>query len=218
MTNPPTGLVVFDFDGVLVDTADDIGAAANVVLERYGMPAASAERVRASIGGGAEVLIRRLLPDANEDTLRQAVALFKSTYTGAYDVHTALYPGTADVLARLCGASKAMAIVTNKMEALTRGLIAGLGVERYFELVVGPESVTRRKPDPEAVVLILSRLGLPAERALMVGDTAGDILAGRAAGTRTCGVLYGYGTRAEIEAAAPDHVIRSIRELPDLVI
>lgn len=210
-------LVIFDFDGVLVDTADDIAVAANVVLERYGMPAASRERVRAHIGGGAEALIRRLLPDSSDEVFREATALFKATYTDAYDVHTTLYPGASETLEGLFAAHKAMAIVTNKMETLAGALVRKLGVERYFNLVVGPESVTRRKPDPEAIDLVLSRLGLSAERTLMIGDTAVDILAGKAAGTHTCGALYGYGPQSEIEAVAPDYLIRSIQEVPDLV-
>ena len=94
-----------------------------------------------------------------------------------------------------------MAIATNKIEPITRGLIAKFGLEPHFLVVVGPESVTRRRPDPEVIDLILSRLEVAPAHALMIGDKAADILAGKAAGTFTCGALYGYGTEDEIAAA-----------------
>ena len=90
-------------------------------------------------------------------------------------------------------------------------------LHRYIELVVGPESVARRKPDPEAVELILAAWRVGSERTLLIGDTADDILAGRAAGTLTVGALYGHGAEREIRAARPDQAIRSLRELPGLI-
>jgi 2-phosphoglycolate phosphatase len=206
--------IIFDFDGVLVDTAEDIAVAANAVLSRYGEPAVSLDRARRGIGGGAEALMRYLLPDRDGDTLAEAAALFKAEYGRAFAVHTLLYPGVRDVLEGFITAGVVMAIATNKTEPITRGLVAEFGLEPYFSAVVGPESVTRRKPEPEAIEQILARVGIPPARAVMVGDSAVDIMAGNAAGTGTCGALYGYGTEADIVRAAPDFVIRSLAELP----
>jgi 2-phosphoglycolate phosphatase len=209
--------LIFDFDGVLVDTAEDIASAANRVLQQFGMPAVPVAIVRSYIGGGADTLIRRLLPEAPEDQRREATALFKTTYSECYDVHSSLYPGVRDVLEHFLTAGRRMAIATNKVERLTEGLVRKLGLHRYIELVVGPESVARRKLDPEAVELILAAWRVGPERTLLIGDTADDIHAGRAAGTLTVGALYGYGTEREIRAARPDQVIRSIRELMGLI-
>ena len=209
--------LIFDFDGVLVDTAEDIARAANRVLQQFGMPAVPVGIVRACIGGGAEVLIRRLLPEASEDQRREATARFKTFYSECYDVDSSLYPGVREVLDQFLADGRRMAIATNKVERLTLGLVRTLGLQRYFELVIGPESVAHRKPDPEAVELILAAWRVGPERTLLIGDTADDIHAGRAAGTLTVGALYGYGTEREIRAARPDQVIRSIRELPGLI-
>jgi 2-phosphoglycolate phosphatase len=199
---------------VLVDTAEDIARAVNAVLPRFGKPSVSLDRVRSCIGGGAEALMRDLVPDRDSDTLDEATALFKTEYGHRFAVHTQLYPGVREVLEGFLTAGVVMAIATNKIEPITQGLVAKLELERYFSAVVGPESVTRRKPDPEAIEQILGRIEVPPARALMIGDTAFDIVAGKAAGTGTCGALYGYGTEAEIAHAAPDFVIRNIAELP----
>jgi phosphoglycolate phosphatase len=209
--------LIFDFDGVLVDTAEDIASAANRVLQQYGMRAVPVGIVRRYIGGGAEALMRRVLPEAPEARLREATALFKTKYGECYDVQTSLYPGVEEVLEHYLAAGKRMAIATNKGEHLTEGLIRKLGVHGYFGLVIGPESVAHRKPDPEAVELILKHWRVGPERTLLIGDTADDILAGKAAGTVTVGALYGYGAERDIRGARPDLVIRSIRELPGLI-
>jgi phosphoglycolate phosphatase len=206
--------IIFDFDGVLVDTAEDIAVSANIVLRRYGLRAVSIDRVRGCIGGGAEALMRELLSDIDGDATAEAAASFKTEYARRYDVHTRLYPGVQQMLEQFLAAGLRMAVATNKIEPITRGLIARLGLEPYFLVVVGPESVTRRKPDPEVIDLILSRIAVAPAHALMIGDKAADILAGKAAGTFTCGVLYGYGTEDEIAAASPDFLVRSIAELP----
>lgn len=210
-------LIIFDFDGVLVDTASDIADAANAALRHYGLPPVHVEQVSAHIGGGGEALMQALLPSQDKGLLADVTARWRKEYSRCYNVRTALYPGVQEVLQYFQAAGKQMAIATNKIETLAEGLIRSLGLKPYIALVVGPESVTHRKPDPEAIELILSRLAVVPSRALMVGDTASDIEAGKAAGVRTCGVLYGYGAESDVAAARPDYLIRSFRELPDLV-
>jgi phosphoglycolate phosphatase len=110
----------------------------------------------------------------------------------------------AQTLKSLLAAGTLMAVATNKAEAIAVDLTQKLGIDSCFAVVVGAESVTHHKPDPEALRLILGRLGVKSGCALMVGDTAADILAGKRARTMTCAALYGYGTRSEVEAAEPD--------------
>jgi phosphoglycolate phosphatase len=129
--------IIFDFDGVLVDTAEDIATAANAVLQHYRRPAASLERVRSYIGGRAESLLRELLWHADEDPPSEAVAMFKMNYSECYDEHTQLYPGVRNALKRLLAGGKHMAIATNKIESITQALIRRLGLEPYFLVVVG---------------------------------------------------------------------------------
>jgi phosphoglycolate phosphatase len=215
--DPAIRLVILDFDGVLADTAEDIAVSANAVRATYGLPPLAIEQVRAVIRGGAEGIMRGMLPVELESELPAAALLFKAEYAKCYRVHVRLYPGVAETLIGLQENGLVMAIATNKVETLTRDLTRVLGIERCFSMVVGPESVVRRKPDPESLEVILQRLGVPPGEALMVGDTTTDIEAGKAAHVGTCAVLYGYGTREEIEAAKPDHLLESFRELPELL-
>ncbi len=209
--------LIFDFDGVLADTADDIADAANAVLRHYRMPAVPKRDVRRLIGGGAEALIHRLLTDADDQVLGDAAALFKQSYRACYDRQTRLYPGVSETLRGLRAAGMLLAIATNKVEAITDDLTRKLMIHSYFVTIVGPESVTRRKPDPEAIQLILDRLGIAPGHALMVGDTGADIVAGKRAGTFTCGALYGYGTPAEIAAAQPDFAVSFAKQILGLL-
>ncbi len=210
-------LVIFDFDGVLVDTADDITHAANQLLAEHRRPPARPDLVRRLIGGGAEGLVRHLLPEVDGAAAAAAAQRFKEYYGACYDQRSRLYPGVTPTLARLRAAGLLLAVATNKVEAITIDLIDKLGIGGYFAAVVGAESVGRRKPDPESLCLILERLRVAPSQAIMVGDTAADIVAGRAAGMPTCADLGGYGTPGEIRAAGPDHAISSIDELPGLL-
>ena len=100
----------------------------------------------------------------------------------------------------------------------TRRILEGLNLAQYFEVVVGAESVQRKKPDPEAIQLILAKLGAPPETTLVVGDASTDIQAAKAAKTISCGVTYGYGSRQEILGAYPDFVIDRAEQLSPLIL
>ena len=138
--------------------------------------------------------MRELLSDTQGKTTAEAATLFKAEYASCYDVNTAV-PGRPRHLEHLRTVGVPMAIATNRIEPITRGLIAKLGLERYFHVVIGPELVARRKPDPEAIDLILGRLKVAPARALMIGDTRLDILAGKAAGTLTAELFTAMGPR-----------------------
>ncbi len=210
-------LVIFDFDGVLADTAEDHVQVANAVLTHCGMLPVSPLEVRGLIGGTAEALMQRLMVDADPGRVREAASLFKEIYATCYERSTRLYPGVLGALDILRGEGVLLAVATNKVEAITRDLAQKLGILSYFSEVVGPESVTHRKPDPESIQLILSRLQLPAGSALMVGDAATDIIAGKQAGTLTCAAYYGYGATSELEAAEPDFGVSCIQAIPGLL-
>lgn len=206
-------VIAFDFDGVIADTVGDIAAAANEVLVALNLPPVPVSSVRSKIGGGVEALVRGLLVGHPDIPLDETAARFRASYGRCFDETTALFPGVAEVLDRLDAAGLRMAIATNKAEALTVHLVEKLGIARHFFLIVGPESVARRKPDPETVTRIVTAADVSPDRALMVGDTAADIQCGHAAGTRTCAVAYGYGDDSELAEARPDFTIRRFVDL-----
>ncbi len=199
--------IIFDFDGVLVDTGRDIANAANATLNYLGLPTMPQTVLVSYIGGGAEMLLRRCLKEKADTLLDLASPFFRQRYEEYCCVETHLYPHARKVLDYYQALGKHMAIATQKNETITNTILHTLDIMSYFELLVGPESVTHRKPHPESVLLALKKTGTVPSRAIMIGDTASDIQAGKAAGALTCGVLYGYGSREEVLGAQPDVVL-----------
>ena len=205
--------VIFDFDGVLVDTGPDVAGAANDTLAALGLATLPVPVVVSFIGGGAEILMRRCLAQKTDELLAVAVPMFVQRYAERCCVETRLYPEVQNVLDAYAQAGKHMAIATQKVEAITRTILDHFKLAGYFEVLVGPESVTHRKPHPESVLRILDATHTAPTRAVLIGDTASDIKAGKAAGIWTCGVKYGYGSAEEIEAEKPDWALDHLNQM-----
>ncbi len=207
--------VLFDLDGTLVDSARDLMDAVNAVLAEEGLRAVDLDETRAMIGDGARVLLERALartggdPGAAPGLLPRLLALYEA---GA-SRHTRPYPGVVETLEALRAAGLRLAVVTNKPERAARLVLADMGLDRYFEAVIGGDTLPRRKPDPAPVHEALRRLGVAPDRAAMVGDNHHDVEAGRAAGLRVVAVSYGYAHRPPAELGA-DRLIDAFAELP----
>ncbi len=205
------GTIVFDFDGVIVDSGADIANAVVHTLKAFGRPVLSREEIIGYVGRGAEQLIRKSFKGCSEDVIKEALPFYKKYYLDNCIVETRLYDNVRDALSFF--SQKKLAILTNKSEALTYRILEGLGVMQFFKLIIGPESVQRLKPDPEGLVKVLQKLGESAENALMVGDTYTDIEVGKRVGAHTCGVTYGLGDTKALTAAEPDIIIDDMGEL-----
>lgn len=204
-------LIMFDFDGTIVDSKDDIAASANHVLAARGLPRKDVDLVASYIGDGIHTLLRRVLEITGEDDISDAVKTFREHYWDHCFDRTIDYPGVRNMLERFHGKTKT--IVTNKPKNFTDRILEGLGLADHFVLVVGGDGPYAKKPSPEAFEAVLEALSVPADRALVVGDSPNDVIGGRAAGCATCAVTYGLSDRAVLEAAAPDMIIDSILEL-----
>jgi len=201
-------MIVFDFDGVLVDTGKDIANAANFALRNLGLETLPDSTIVRFIGGGAEPLVKKCLELRNADELFEpALQLFRDYYSQHATDEACLYSGVKELLIECASKGIKMGIATNKVESATRKLLEKFEISVFFETIVGPSIVKRRKPDPEAINIILSHFSIPSNKALMVGDKREDIMAGKASGTYTCGVTYGFGSPEEISSAEPDFVI-----------
>ncbi|MBI2931176.1 MAG: HAD-IA family hydrolase [Planctomycetes bacterium] len=188
--------VIFDLDGTLIDTADDIAASMASAMASQGLPVPSRKAVVAAVGGGVGKLIERLV---GEPAKRSAVLSGFMEHYGAHLLdHTRLYPGVAETLDALAGV--AMAIVTNKPLSFSRRILEGLGIARYFRVVYGGDSLPVHKPDPAAVRQVLRELG--GTRALFVGDSGIDVQTAKNAGIPCCAVMYGYHKPGELDGAA----------------
>jgi phosphoglycolate phosphatase len=205
------GLLVFDLDGTLVDSKEDLANAVNVAIESFDLPPLPHALIYSYVGDGASALILRALPPEKADLLPEVLDRFLEYYRRHLLDTTRAYPGVAGALRKWAGIYR-MAVLTNKGVAMSREILSGLSLDGFFFEVRGGDSVATKKPDPEGLLQILREAGVEAREAIMIGDSRNDVLAGRAAGAVTCGVTYGLGTSGFAEHP-PDF---TIDRFPDL--
>jgi len=206
-----TRLLVFDLDGTLVDSKEDLANAVNIALESFDLPPLQHPVIYSYVGDGASALIRRALPKEKTDRLPEVLDRFLEYYRRHLLDTTRTYPGVAGALRKWAGIYR-MAVLTNKGVAMTREILSGLSLDGYFFEVCGGDSFGTKKPDPEGLLHILREAGVEAQEAIMVGDSRNDVLAGKAAGTVTCGVTYGLAASGFAEHP-PDF---TVDRFPDL--
>jgi phosphoglycolate phosphatase len=210
-------LFIFDLDGTLIDSRADITTSLNRMLARMGMRPLSEDRVADFVGSGVPKLVERALREITgrtpeSDLLENGILLFREEYGNHLLDRTRLCRGVREALDSLAQAS--FAVVTNKPESFSRRILAGLGIENRFCTILGGDSVQKRKPDPEAILKAMESCHASSAETVMIGDSAVDIEAGKAAGVMTCGVVGGFRPREELEAAGCDLIIESLLELP----
>ena len=193
-----TRLVLFDLDGTLVDTADDLAAALNRCQSLRGLPPTPPQELRPWTSHGARGLIQRgfgLEPaDAGYEDLR---AEFLDHYEQALCVHSRLYDGIEQTLAAIEASDRRWGVVTNKPARFTRPLLRALGLEQRAACVVSGDTAARPKPDPAPILRALAECRCEASASLYVGDDLRDVQAGRAAGVGTVVAAYGYSASIE---------------------
>ena len=218
---PAPEFIGFDLDGTLVDSVPDIAWCIDRTMPRFGIPPRGEALVRIWIGNGVQRLVERALtgePDAAADPglLREACAAFLELYSAHGRDRSRVYPGVREGLAGLRTHGAALACITNKPHAPAVGLLAHLGLLDSFALVLGGDSLPRRKPDPLPLRHACSTLGVTIGESVFVGDSVNDVAAARAAGMRVACVGYGYNHGRDISEAAPDAVVDSLEELAKL--
>jgi phosphoglycolate phosphatase len=213
--------VLFDLDGTLVDSSQDLTTALNAALQELGLPPRSHAEVLAFVGDGARELVTRGLPADRVELTDRVLPMFTEHYRRVLLESTRPYPGIPEVLARLRGLP--LAVATNKPEELARAILTGLGLAPMFRMIVGGDSLPTRKPDPQVLLTIALRLGIRAEEALLVGDGIQDVEAARRARMTSCGVAWGYrqaellfAAGAELVIDAPLDLLRVVEVLPEL--
>jgi phosphoglycolate phosphatase len=217
--NPfPCRLFLFDLDGTLIDSKSDIALSLNLALNRMGLRPLSMSKVGDFVGDGVQKLIQRTLREVTgRDPEKEAVRIAMRLYQQEYEAHlldsTRLYDGVTEALDHLWWAS--FAVVTNKPERYSRRILDGLGVGKRFRAIVGGDSIQQRKPDPAPLLEAMVQCGASPSDTVMVGDSAVDVCAGKAAQVFTCGVIGGFRGRTELESAGCDLILSSFVELAD---
>lgn len=211
----PDRAVIFDLDGTLVDTAPDLMRATNHVLEGLGRRAISMDEVRSFVGHGARALLTRGLAATGglpeNYNVEPDYRSFVDFYSGNIAAGSVAFPGAVRLLERLQGEGFGLGVCTNKLEGLSVQLLDALDMSRFFGSVVGPDTLGVAKPDPRPFREAVSRLGLVAPRAVMVGDSETDILTARNAGVPVIGVPFGY-TPRPVSEFSPDRLISHFDE------
>lgn len=212
MTNRPFDLIVFDVDGTLVDAFQDITDAVNAALAQWGRPPKSKERVIECVGHGVRWLMEQIIGD-DDMPVDEALAFMRDYYQ-KHPARTAeLYPGVAATLAQLDAAGIRLAVLSNKVEAITRTLLETLGVARHLDRIVGETERYPRKPAPDGLLALVAELGAAPARTLMVGDNDTDCDVAANAGCAFCAVTYGAKDRAHWQAHGVPYVIDRFEEL-----
>lgn len=214
--------VIFDLDGTLADTSGDLLAAANVALAQMGHgarldPRAALDCATALRGGRA--MLRLALGREGavaEADLDRGYPILLEAYGAAISEHTWIYPGAMEAIETLKSAGHAVGICTNKPEGLARQLLGDLGVLEVFGSLIGADTLSVRKPDPEPLRQAVLRAGGDPAHACLIGDTDTDRNTARAAGVPSVLVTFGPSGR-EVEALAPEALLEHYAHLPELI-
>ncbi len=213
-------VVLFDLDGTLVDTAPDLAAATDYMLESLSLPPVGEARVRTWIGHGVSHLIKCALAatsGSEQDLFESGSRLFLDYYAGHLADRTLPYPGVVEALDELVGRGLRLGVVTNKPARFTEPLLESLGLRDAFQAVVTGDAVKEQKPAPEPLLQAVRLCGGIPRQAIMVGDSMTDVEAARRAELGVIGVPYGYNHGDELFWTAPDLMIQSLIELPALL-
>ncbi|WP_434052420.1 MAG: phosphoglycolate phosphatase [Roseibium sp.] len=210
-------VLVFDLDGTLVSSMEDLVATLNAVLTSNGHSAVPQEKVVHMVGMGAKVLLQRGL-DYNEtawteDTILPLFDQFIEHYAANIAVHTRAFDGVVPSLERFRSEGWKLAVCTNKAERLTLPLLEELNLAKHFDAVVGGDTFRVSKPDAEPVHGAIERAGGSIQGSVMIGDSGTDINAARNAGIPVIAVDFGY-TPVPVSELGPDKVISHFDELP----
>jgi phosphoglycolate phosphatase len=209
-------LFIFDLDGTLIDSKQDLANSVNATRAFAGLDPLSNEIVSSYVGSGAPVLIQRAFPGASEAERDRLLRYFLDYYREHMLDSTTLYPGVRETLERLHAADAALAVLTNKPVRFSVRLLEGLGIDLLFFRIYGGNSFEEKKPSPVGIHALVSESGAARERTIMVGDSAVDIMTARNAGVVACGVSWGFQPET-FASAPPDFVIEDPRDLLERV-
>ncbi len=209
--------VIFDLDGTLLNTLEDLKNSVNYALKSYGMPERSLDEIRHFVGNGVEKLVERAVADDTEESVREKVfASFKEHYTLHCNDKTGLYPEISKLLAELKERGFKMAIVSNKLQEGV-DVLQKQYFNRYLSVAIGAREGIGKKPAPDTVLEALRILDLPKEEAVYIGDSEVDIATAANTGMNCITVAWGFRTRKEQEDAGATMFVEKPEEIIPLL-
>jgi len=209
-------LIIFDFDGTLMDTSGVILSTIKATIKEMKLPERTDDECRSIIGIRTDEAGRYLYPELDISN-KEFAKVFRSNYDRLKkDAHENTFPGVLETLGKLRDAGCTIAIASSRRLTSIYDYLNGLRIRDWFAIVVGADSVTKGKPDPEPVLTVLKALDCDAESTLVVGDADVDIMMGNAAGCKTCAVTYGNGSYDSLKAANPDYMIAEFKDILEI--
>ena len=211
--------IVFDLDGTLLDTIEDLTDAMNVALAKRGYPRRSVEECKHLVGDGADVLARGALPPEARvpETVSDLVIAYRAEYAEIWTRKTKPYPGIIEMLDGLTARNISMAILSNKRDAVVKREVSHFLPMTSFTEVRGARSTVPLKPDPAAALLLAQSLGRDPQSVLFIGDTKTDMQTAVSAGMVAVGVLWGFRTANELRANGAQYLINHPADIPSLL-
>lgn len=211
--------VVFDLDGTLLDTLEDLAVAANSVLRSKSYPEHSLDEYRYHVGDGVAMLFERALPPEarSPQIIAECVAAMRIAYAGQWNVNSRPYAGISEMLNGLLQRGVVLTVLSNKQHDFAGQCVSTLLPEWPFQIVLGQREGIPRKPDPAGVIEIMNALRLRADEVLYVGDTNVDMETACRAGVRAVGAAWGFRPVEELKASGATNIIQHPTELLTIV-
>lgn len=211
-------LIIFDLDGTILDTLEDLKCSLNAALKKNKLPERSFEEVRRFVGNGIGMLIRRAVPsDANDNTIRQVHADFTTHYKVHSADHTRPYDGITALMEQLHAAGRKIAVISNKADYAVQDLC-----QHYFpdliDIAVGEKEGVRRKPEPDSVNEVIRLLSIPKKSVVYIGDSEVDIQTAKNAGIDAVIVEWGFRDRDFLIEQGASVLVKTPAELARLLL
>ncbi len=226
MSKQDKQLLIFDFDGTLIDSVPDLADATNTMLTELNKPTYSLDTIKGWVGNGSRLLVERALvgnTEVAEGALTQVEAdhaeqVFLEAYNNIETSKTIAYPDVDRGLRQLHDAGFTLALVTNKPIRFVPKILQSFGWQDLFVEVLGGDSLATKKPDAAPLLHVCKATGIEPDKALMIGDSKNDILAGQNANIETLALSYGYNYGQDIRDSNPTHAFNSFAELLDFLL
>jgi len=217
MLLPGIKLIIFDLDGVLIDSREAIVEAFNLILGELGEPPQPFDIIESMIGETLQTMFRNVLPTSKHDKIQWCFETFPSIYTKIAPKKTLILPGVVETLDFFCKKGLKLSIATTKRSYVAKDLLSSLGILHYFDLVLGINDVPSPKPSPDIINMTLSKLQSKPDEAVFIEDTTIGLEAGQKACVRTIGVTTGTHNKEKLLTHNPDTVINNLTELMEII-
>jgi phosphoglycolate phosphatase len=208
--------LIFDLDGTLIDSKEDIALSVNAVRKEYGFKCLQTSEIRSYLGSGVNALMDKSVPEKKGAAKLRVVERFEFYYKQHLTDTTVMFAGIKRMLEAL--KNKKKAILSNKLEDFSLEIVKKLGISDYFVKICGGDTMGVKKPDPKPVLNLIKLTNSDISKTVMIGDSSNDFLAAKAAGIQSIAVVYGYSDIDQIRRYNPNFVVETPEDIINIVL